>query len=908
MSRRSLAFACLLSSLMLVLFGWPVPVSRAFPAREVELPGVGPTAQGMGTHPQSELVAQSLRAMDATVLLDLSPAAPSVLKDQIFTIDIRILAGSQLVDGAQVHLSYDVAHLQIVDGSGNPTTSIQSGGSLEAVIQNSANNTTGVVDFVATTFGAGRTGTFVLATMRFKAIAGTAGGTTAVTFTSPPASPTDVFYQAVTVLGGTSNAAVTIAAGGTFETPLALTCGERLTDNSAAYPATVDDYGACGGGYTGPEVVYTLQLTETATVSVTLESMAPLALFLLSSSSPLDCGYTGGALPPTVLAAGTHYVVVDGLDAGAYSLAIDCQVLAAPSPTPTSTATSTPTETPTPTSTATATPSATPTQSPTSTQTPTDTQSPTPSHTATATPTPTPTGTSWPGTFDNPFPISCGQSVSGSTNGYWAAISSYGSCGSGFAGPEVFFALQLAEAMSLQVGLYGQPSLTAFVLGSRDPDNCLGSGRWISLARLEPGTYYLGIDGTTFGDYTLEVQCEPPPADTPTPTATPTETTTPTQTATSTETATPTETLTPTDTLTPTPSPTPTNTATNTQTHTPTRTSTPTHTPTVTLTATATRRVYRVYLPVALRRSPGGSSVPFVPSPTVTPTATETQFGAPTPTPTQTPAGDFRSPIPLYCEALQSGYTAGHPSVVDSYASCGSGLWGPEVVFRFSVDYPLQYVSIQFTAAEGLRLFLLSAAHPDTCVTDIPRGSYQMYSVSPGSYYLVVDGVGAGTYALALRCQPAPTPTETRLVAVTSTPTPTQTHTPTFTSTPTASSTISPTPTSTASVPPGPNPLRITNLQCPGRDEFVEITNLGTATQLMTGWRIHSVVGNQSYYFPFGFTLPAGQAVRVHSGPDALHNLPTDLRWTTEYIWNNEGDEARLYSAQDVQVDQWQCW
>jgi competence protein ComEC len=95
---------------------------------------------------------------------------------------------------------------------------------------------------------------------------------------------------------------------------------------------------------------------------------------------------------------------------------------------------------------------------------------------------------------------------------------------------------------------------------------------------------------------------------------------------------------------------------------------------------------------------------------------------------------------------------------------------------------------------------------------------------------------------------------------------------------------------------------------CPGSDEFVEISNLGASGQLMTGWRLHSVVGNQWYYFPFGYTLPAGQAVRVHSGPQALYSLPYELRWTTDYIWNNEGDEARLYDAQNEMVDHWPCW
>jgi len=38
--------------------------------------------------------------------------------------------------------------------------------------------------------------------------------------------------------------------------------------------------------------------------------------------------------------------------------------------------------------------------------------------------------------------------------------------------------------------------------------------------------------------------------------------------------------------------------------------------------------------------------------------------------------------------------------------------------------------------------------------------------------------------------------------------------------------------------------------------------------------------------------------VLVHSGPDAGDNPPGHLRWTGAYIWNNDGDEARLVNAE----------
>jgi hypothetical protein len=44
--------------------------------------------------------------------------------------------------------------------------------------------------------------------------------------------------------------------------------------------------------------------------------------------------------------------------------------------------------------------------------------------------------------------------------------------------------------------------------------------------------------------------------------------------------------------------------------------------------------------------------------------------------------------------------------------------------------------------------------------------------------------------------------------------------------------------------------LGIAYLACEGSDERVAITNYGGQAQVMTGWKINSVVGDQWYYFP----------------------------------------------------------
>ncbi len=97
--------------------------------------------------------------------------------------------------------------------------------------------------------------------------------------------------------------------------------------------------------------------------------------------------------------------------------------------------------------------------------------------------------------------------------------------------------------------------------------------------------------------------------------------------------------------------------------------------------------------------------------------------------------------------------------------------------------------------------------------------------------------------------------------------------------------------------------LSIKTLQHETRDEYVEVTNQGTAGQTMTGWRIHSAVGDQWFTFPGGFVLAVGATVRVHSGPDAFEAPPTDLLWQTSYVWLNEGDKAVLYDDGGQVVD-----
>jgi len=78
--------------------------------------------------------------------------------------------------------------------------------------------------------------------------------------------------------------------------------------------------------------------------------------------------------------------------------------------------------------------------------------------------------------------------------------------------------------------------------------------------------------------------------------------------------------------------------------------------------------------------------------------------------------------------------------------------------------------------------------------------------------------------------------------------------------------------------------------------EIVIIKNGGTAEANLTGWKLVSIEGNQTFTFP-AITLAPGATVKVTSGSKAQHNPPTELKWTGSYIWNNDEDPGELYDA-----------
>jgi uncharacterized repeat protein (TIGR01451 family) len=182
----------------------------------------------------------------------------------------------------------------------------------------------------------------------------TASPTATVTPTptdTPTATPTATQTATPTVTP-------TATPGGTYDDPIAAVCDRAYSGSTSLHPANISDYGVCGYGMWGPEVVYALRVSAPLVyLELDFGAVGDLRLLLLSGNGSADClGITGaeGALIVPDVVPGKYFVVVDGNVAGTYFFSVHCSpaaLTATPSPTPTPTATRTLTATPTRTAT-----------------------------------------------------------------------------------------------------------------------------------------------------------------------------------------------------------------------------------------------------------------------------------------------------------------------------------------------------------------------------------------------------------------------------------------------------------------------------------------------------------------------------------------------------------------------------
>ncbi|WP_192498441.1 lamin tail domain-containing protein [Halorussus halophilus] len=78
-------------------------------------------------------------------------------------------------------------------------------------------------------------------------------------------------------------------------------------------------------------------------------------------------------------------------------------------------------------------------------------------------------------------------------------------------------------------------------------------------------------------------------------------------------------------------------------------------------------------------------------------------------------------------------------------------------------------------------------------------------------------------------------------------------------------------------------------------EEYVDVTNDGASSLDLSGWTMDNEEG-ESYTFPDGFSLAAGDTVRVHTGSGT--DSSTDLYWgASMFRWDNDADRCAIYDG-----------
>jgi Lamin Tail Domain len=82
--------------------------------------------------------------------------------------------------------------------------------------------------------------------------------------------------------------------------------------------------------------------------------------------------------------------------------------------------------------------------------------------------------------------------------------------------------------------------------------------------------------------------------------------------------------------------------------------------------------------------------------------------------------------------------------------------------------------------------------------------------------------------------------------------------------------------------------------------EWIRLKNTGSKARMLTGWTVRDTSG---HVYRFGtYKLGAGKTVTIHTGSGA--NRPRNRYWRSdEYIWNNDGDRARLKNSFGTTID-----
>ncbi len=142
------------------------------------------------------------------VVMAIIPDTQSVGVGTEFNVNIEVRASAQQVDGAAGYLNFDPALLEVVSISAVTSQ-------LSVTVEQSFDNALGTANYAAGRFSAPfPSGTFTIATLRFRAKAQSAG--TPITFNTTNPRKTDVTFGGNLVLAGVANGNVIITSGVTL--------------------------------------------------------------------------------------------------------------------------------------------------------------------------------------------------------------------------------------------------------------------------------------------------------------------------------------------------------------------------------------------------------------------------------------------------------------------------------------------------------------------------------------------------------------------------------------------------------------------------------------------------------------------------------------------------------------------
>jgi hypothetical protein len=140
--------------------------------------------------------------------MSITTAVAALRVGEVVEVQVAANAAGQPVDGAAFVLSYDPAKLAPVDAQGNPATGAEPGVALPSVYTNWV-DPSGSLGFSAGILqGDAPEGTFVLATVRFRALQ---AGTSNVEFAAGPSPYVQLTYGGANLLGSANGLALAIA-------------------------------------------------------------------------------------------------------------------------------------------------------------------------------------------------------------------------------------------------------------------------------------------------------------------------------------------------------------------------------------------------------------------------------------------------------------------------------------------------------------------------------------------------------------------------------------------------------------------------------------------------------------------------------------------------------------------------